>query len=283
MISKNKNTIVLVNRPEKHFVGSFYFKNIKTGIDLALDGTNYQIFFAQQDEHLAEILESRKQSIAGVIAIHPTINDKSIKLLEKENDVISILINCRSNKLSWVDLDNVRGAMTMTEHLIKLGHEKILFIGGFLESQNNIDRFKGFQKALEKYRIKFDPKLNLTCDFGVTIAYDRMKEFLAGGRKDFTAIFAANDLMAVGAIRALVDFNLKVPEDIAVVGFDDFDFAATFYIPLTTYKQPFHNLGYIATRSVIRALETNNRVLQHVELIGEIVIRRSCGARKSNG
>ena len=209
------------------------------------------------------------------------MHDRSIKILEKENDVYSVLINCRSNKLTWVDLDNVSGAMTMTEHLIKLGHEKILYIGGFLESQNNIDRFKGFQKALEKYHIKFDPKLSLTCDFGVTIAYERMKEFLAAGKKDFTAIFATNDLMAVGAIRALIDDKLRVPEDVAVVGFDDFDFAATFYIPLTTYKQPFHNLGYIAAKSIIRSIETNNKCQQQVELIGEIIVRKSCGAKKS--
>src|SRR5271157_4693293 len=118
MISKDKNTIVLVNRPEKHFATSFYFKNIKAGIDLALEGTNYIEFFAQQDENLADIMSSKKQKIAGVIAIHPNVNDKSIKILEKESGVYSVLINCRSNKLTWVDLDNVSGALTMTEHLI---------------------------------------------------------------------------------------------------------------------------------------------------------------------
>jgi len=280
MISKDKKTIVLLNRPERHFVGSFYFKNIKSGIDFALEGSNYQVFFAQQDDHFEEILSSKKQKIAGVISIHPTINDKSIKLLEKETDIDSILINCRSDKISWVDLDNICGAMTMTEHLIKLGHEKILFLGGFFDSQNSIVRFEGYKKALEKYHIKYDPKLTLSCDFGITVSYDRMKEYLSSNSKSFTAIFAANDLMAVGAIRALADNKIKVPEDIAVVGFDDFEFASTFYIPLTTYKQPFHNLGYIAAKTILRSIETKNKCCHQVELIGDLIVRKSCGAAK---
>ncbi|MCX5781237.1 MAG: substrate-binding domain-containing protein [Elusimicrobia bacterium] len=276
-----KDTVLLSNRPEKHFLGSLYFKNIKSGIDYAFEGTGFKLLYTQQDNSLADILASKKQKIAGIIDISPFINDNSVKLLEKENKYKSVLINCRSAKLGWVDLDNVRGAMTMTEHLIKLGHEKILYIAGFQESQNNIDRFKGFKNALGKYNIKFNPRLILTCDFSITLAYERMKEFLSHDRKSFTAIFAANDLMAVGAIRALIDERIRTPEDIAVVGFDDFDFASTFYIPLTTYRQPFKNLGYIAARSIVTANESNRCQQQQVELVGEIVVRKSCGSKIS--
>jgi LacI family repressor for deo operon, udp, cdd, tsx, nupC, and nupG len=139
---------------------------------------------------------------------------------------------------------------------------------------------KGFRYALEKYKIKFNPKLVVNCDFSITLAYERMKEYLRSEKRGFTAIFASNDLMAVGAIRALVDENIRVPEDVAVVGFDDFDFSSTFYIPLTTYRQPFFNIGFAATKKLIRQIETGFDRTQQTELIGEIVIRESCGSKK---
>ncbi|MFC1501691.1 LacI family DNA-binding transcriptional regulator [Elusimicrobiota bacterium] len=279
-----KDTVILANRPEKHFVGSFYFKKIKEGIDLALEGSEYQIFLSQQDKFFPNILSSKKSKIAGIIVLHPNIEDESVRLLEKNvgrNEFQSMLINCHSKKLSWVDLDNVHGAMTMTEHLIKLGHEKILFVGGFHESQNTVDRYLGFKRALEKHKIEFNPKLMITCDFSITLAYERMKEFLQINKNNFTAIFASNDLMAIGAIRALIDEKIKVPEDIAVVGFDDFAFASSFYIPLTTYKQPFKNLGFVAARNLIKNINNRNHHHTETEMIGEIVVRDSCGAHKN--
>ncbi len=279
MIFKEKKTIFLLNRPEKHFLRSFYFKSLKTGIDIAFEDKNYEILFAPQNKHFEDILSANNHKVAGVISIHPSFRDKSIKLLENRNDINSVLINCRSDKLNWVDLNNIRGAMVMTEHLIKLGHEKILFIGGHFESQNSIDRLEGYKKTLEKHKVKFDPQLTLSCDFEITIAYERLKDYLLNNERNFTAIFAANDLMAIGAIRALVDNNLRVPQDVAVVGFDDFEFASTFYIPLTTYRQPFYNLGYIAGKTLLNSIESK-KGLQQVELIGDIIVRKSCGAVK---
>ncbi|MEI8218712.1 MAG: substrate-binding domain-containing protein, partial [Elusimicrobiota bacterium] len=223
---------------------------------------------------------TKQKKLNGVIALAPHVNTDLLKTME-ETKIPSVLINCRSDKLSWVDVDNVHGAMTMTEHLIKLGHERILCIMGFPESQNSLDRLEGYKRALEKYRIKFNPQLVIPCDFSITLAYERMQELLARSAKlDFTAIFASNDLMAVGAIRALVDKNIRVPEDVAVVGFDDFDFSSSFFIPLTTYRQPFVNIGFAATRVLLKQLETGFDPTKQFEMIGEIIVRDSCGAKR---
>jgi DNA-binding LacI/PurR family transcriptional regulator len=216
---------------------------------------------------------------SGVLNIAPHVNHPSIDLLRKEK-IPTVLINCRAEHANWIDVDNVRGAMVMTEHLISLGHEKIVFINGFPESQNGMDRLKGFKKTLSKYNIDYNPKMLINGDFSVTLAYERMKHFLQQNKKmDFTAIFASNDYMAIGIIRALIDDNIRVPEDVAVVGFDDFNFSASFYIPLTTYRQPFHNIGYLATKLLLNTITSENHEPQQLELIGELVIRESCGAR----
>lgn len=278
-----KNTIILLNRPEKHFLESFYFAKIKYGIDAALTDTKYNLLMVQQDAHLPESLTVKNAAGCGVLNIAPHTGHHSIEFLEKE-DIPSVLINCRSEKVSWVDVDNVRGAAVMTEHLIKLGHERILFINGFEESQNSIDRLKGYHLALERYHIKPNPKLVLNCNFSVTLAYEGMKSILHASKKpDFTAVFATNDYMAVGVARALTDAGLRVPEDIAVVGFDDFDFASSFLVPLTTYRQPFHNIGFLSTKMLMREIETRHAVkCQQAELIGEIVVRDSCGEKLRN-
>lgn len=275
-----KDTVILLNRPEKHFLGSFYFMNVKQGIDAALEGTPYQVLMSQQDSKFSETVAIKPKKMNGVIALAPHVNTDLISSLEKAK-VPSVLINCRSEGLSWVDVDNVHGAMTMTEHLIKLGHERILFITGFPESQNSIDRQAGYMRALEKYKIKFNPKLVLTCDFSITLAYERMKQLLdQESGQHFTAVFASNDLMAVGAIRAMVDKNIRVPDDVAVVGFDDFDFSSSFFVPLTTYRQPFVNIGFAATRIVLKQLSAGFDPTKQIELIGEIVTRDSCGAKR---
>ena len=235
---------------------------------------------SRQDSKFSDTVVTKQKKLNGVIALAPHVNTDLLKTME-ETKIPSVLINCRSDKLSWVDVDNVHGAMTMTEHLIKLGHERILCIMGFPESQNSLDRLEGYKRALEKYRIKFNPQLVIPCDFSITLAYERMQELLARSAKlDFTAIFASNDLMAVGAIRALVDKNIRVPEDVAVVGFDDFDFSSSFFIPLTTYRQPFVNIGFAATRVLLKQLETGFDPTKQFEMIGEIIVRDSCGAKR---
>jgi len=272
-----KNTVVLLNRPEKHFKESYYFRKIKIGIDKALEGTEYELVMDYLDKGLPDIIVDGGLNNSGVIAIAPRINHASIGTLE-DMGVPTTLINCRSPQVSWVDADNVLGAITMTEYLISLGHKNILLINGFPDSQNSIDRLIGFKKALEKHGIEFNPKNVIDCDFSVSLSYEKMKTFLLQNGVDFSAIFCTNDYMAVGVIRALADEKIKVPEDIAVAGFDDLDFASTFYTPLTTYSQPFENFGFLAVKFLIKQMRSKADKCLQAELIGEIVIRQSCGA-----
>ncbi|MBN1823614.1 MAG: substrate-binding domain-containing protein [Endomicrobiales bacterium] len=270
-----KNSIVLLNRSEKHFTESFYYRRVKLGIDTAIDGSGYNLVQAMQDSSLPDNVSEK----CGVVSIAPHVNHQSVELLRKSK-MPSILINCRSEDMSWVDVDNVRGAITMTEYLVGLGHRNILLVNGFPESQNSIDRQKGFVETLQRHSIEFNPRMVISCDFSVSLAYERMKNFLSQNKKrDFTAIFSTNDYMAVGIIRALTDENIKVPEDVAVVGFDDLDFASNFYIPLTTYRQPFPNIGFVATKLLMKQIENGRSGPHQVELMGELIIRDSCGAK----
>jgi DNA-binding LacI/PurR family transcriptional regulator len=272
-----QQTILILNRPEKHFPGSFYFLNIKHGIDAAVDGTGYQLLVTDDEAAAAAAIVPGAAPTAGVIVIAPSIDAAFVRQLTEER-MPCVVINSRPAGLSWVDLDNVRAAQAMTEHLINRGHERILCLAGFPDSQNSRDRLAGHAAALAKYGIAAQPDLHLYADFSITMAYDKLKAFLAQEHPPFTAIAAANDLMAVGAIRALTDRKMRVPEDCAVVGFDDFDFSGSFYVPLTTYRQPFRNTGFVAAKLLLRQIAAGRQSDCQVEMMGEIVIRESCGA-----
>ena len=105
-----------------------------------------------------------------------------------------------------------------------------------------------------------------------------MKSHLLQNKGKFTAVFCTNDYMAVGVVRALADEKLRVPDDIAVVGFDDLDFASTFYTPLTTYSQPLSNFGFLAAKFLIKQMRSKKDKNLQGELLGELVVRQSCGA-----
>jgi len=274
-----KNTIVLLNRPEKHFLESYYYRKIKAGIDAALSGTEYTLVPSSQDAALPDNIIQGSMENSGVLAIAPHVQSPAIETLENL-EVPAVLVNCRSEHLAWVDTDNVLGAATMTEYLISLGHRKIAFVNGFPESQNGIDRHKGYRQALEKNKIEYNSKLVINCDFSVSLAYERMKAYLVQNKgANFTAVFSANDYMAVGIIRALGDLKIMVPDSVAVAGFDDLDFASTFYMPLTTYRQPFDNLGFVATKFLIKQMREKSQKNLQAEFLGELVVRDSCGAK----
>ena len=275
----NKKKIVILSRPEAHFLDSFYFQKIKFGIDAALEDTGYETIMFQQTSNFLDNLDKSDIKEIGVINIAPHVNCPSVKTIEKKN-IPAILINCRAKSISWVDADNRHGVRTVIQHLLGLGHKKILFINGFAESQNGIDRLEGYKETLEKNNISFDPKLVINCDFSISLTYERIKNMLANKTKpEFSAIFASNDLMAVGAIRALADLGINVPHGVAVIGFDDFDFSASFHIPLTTYRQPFSNISFLATKFLLKQIETKITTPYQFELIGELIIRSSCGAK----
>jgi LacI family transcriptional regulator, repressor for deo operon, udp, cdd, tsx, nupC, and nupG len=275
----NKSTILILTRPEEHFLDSFYFQKIKSGIDIALNDDQYNLTMISQLTDLKKFLSTALTKPTGIISIAPHVNDNSVADVKAVN-LPSVLVNCRAENQSWVDVDNVYGAKVMTEHLINLGHQDILILNGFMESQNSIDRLKGFHKALGAHGIEYKPEMVINCDFSIMVSYNKMKEFLSGSNvPKFTAVFATNDLMAVGAIRALMDKGIRVPQDVAVVGFDDFGFSSSFLIPLTTYRQPFYNVAFVATRFLLRQISTQDVTPQQAELVGEIVIRDSCGFR----
>lgn len=191
----------------------------------------------------------------------------------------------------WVGADNRTGAYTAVRHLLQLGHRRIGHIKGRTGYQCSEDRYRGYCDALVEAGLAPDPELVVQGDFlvtgGITCAHQ-----LFAARERPTAIFAASDDMASGALTAAADAGLRVPEDVALVGFDDTAPAAFIRPPLTTVGQPFYEMGKRATtllldavnalRQPVRSWHTAQRDSAPIRefLPTRLVVRESCGATR---
>ncbi|SDC97351.1 LacI family DNA-binding transcriptional regulator [Glycomyces harbinensis] len=171
-----------------------------------------------------------------------------------------------------VEYDNTGGAFAATSHLLSGGHKRILFLGrrtGYTTADARID---GYRKALAAHGVEHDPHLEVDGTFERFEGYRMMKERLASGAPDFTAVFAANDQIAAGARQALVETGLRIPEDVSMVGFDDLPPAMD--IDLTTVSLPHEELGRIAVRLALQHARMGGAP-PHTVLGTHLVIRGS--------
>lgn len=171
-----------------------------------------------------------------------------------------------------VEYDNESGAYAMTTHLLTSGHERIAYLGRVLGLSTSGERVTGFTRAHQALGRSIDPKLIVDGSFGRSSGYQRTRELLASGT-EFTAVFAATDMVAAGALQALREAGRRVPEDVSVVGYDDIPMAVDLYPALTTVHVPHEELGRSAVRLALHRDE--NPDTQHLVLGTHVVIRDS--------
>lgn len=172
-----------------------------------------------------------------------------------------------------IEYDNTGSAHAITSHLLSAGHRRILFLGrrdGYTTPES---RIAGYRRALADYHVPHDPGLEVEGTMERSEGYRMIRERLASGPRDFTAVFAANDLIASGARQALREHDLRVPDDISMVGFDDLPPSAD--IDLTTVHVPHEELGRTAVRMALEHKRSRSNPTEHVLLGTHIVVRNS--------
>jgi DNA-binding LacI/PurR family transcriptional regulator len=177
-----------------------------------------------------------------------------------------------------VTVENIEITQMLIEHLIRVhGKRRILFMRGPIHQEDSNRRELGYKAALEANGIPFDENLVLNGDFERDIAYRVLNDFLGNGRRAaFDAVFTGDDDAAIGVLQALHQHHFRIPEDVAVVGFDDLGFASFLNPPLTTVRAPTESVGRIAAERLFALLE-NQSYDEAVVLPTEIIYRRSCG------
>jgi LacI family transcriptional regulator len=221
------------------------------------------------------------RSIDGVIFVE-TWRDESNNTLDLANKPYVYVYRLFDGEYAnSVILDDQYGAQIAVEHLVKLGHRRIGFINGPYGWASSKDRFLGYQDMLSRSGISFDPALVQDGTWEVQSGNQAAKKLLALADRP-TAIFAANDLMALGAIYGVQDAGLTVPNDVAIVGYDDQDFASFSNPTITTVRSPSFEMGQLSAQLILDRLEKQVEIIDPVRVQGTLIIRESCGAGQQN-
>jgi len=219
------------------------------------------------------------RSIDGVIFVE-TWRDESNKTLDLANKPYVYVYRLFEGEYpNSVIVDDVHGARLAVEHLINLSHRRIAFINGPHGWAASKERLAGYQDVLTQYEIPQDTSLIEEGTWEVQSGYHAAKKFLVMAERP-TAIFAANDLMALGAIYAIQDAGLSVPRDIAVVGYDDREIASISNPTITTVCPPSYEMGQLAAQLILDRLENQVEIKDPIRVQSRLIVRESCGAEQ---
>lgn len=220
-----------------------------------------------------------EQRVEGILFARPSTEGDSrniVSLLRQGIPMVTTAYYLPGEALTVVDIDNVDGGRQAAQCLLSGGHRRIGMITGPMGWRSVNDRTQGYRTALMEAGIDFDSSLVGQGDWSYNGGYAAM-EWLLDRSPRMTALFAQNDQMAMGAIRALRERGIRVPEDMAVVGYDDIP-AADFYYPrLSTIRQPMQETGRVAVQLLIEAINNPDVEKREVFLKPELVRRESCG------
>ncbi len=256
-----------------------YFPILIQGVSSACNAREYSVmlWLAEPEYERRQIRQIMYSGLVdGVIVSSMLLNDSLVQALS-DGDLPFMLIGRHPTNphASYVDADNISGAREAVTHLLRLGRTRVATITGPQSMIAGADRLAGYLAALRDRAGVSDPNLIAEGDFTEAGGYRAMQQLLAR-RPD--GVFAASDMMAIGALRALREAGLCVPEDVAIVGFDDLPQAARTEPPLTTVRQPVHRLGAMAVDSVLDLLDHQDSAPRRIVLPTELVVRASCGS-----
>ncbi|RYM02839.1 LacI family transcriptional regulator [Sporolactobacillus sp. THM7-7] len=256
LITKTSNTIGVFFGDQKNagFEHPFLSQLITSIKDtIGVVGYDLLIFSNQKRDTSSFKSICYERGVDGVILIltGQRRNDEKIFNLHNSLPVVYIdsVPNSNYKKVNFVESDNEQAAFDATEHLIRLGNRKILKLAGDRIAKASFDRIAGYKRALLKNNMPIDEKLIQYGEFSKEKSYEIVQSCIRNNL-DIDAIFTSSDMMAFGAIEALKDLHLRVPDDIAVVGFDDIEQAKLYKPALTTVHQQSYKMGELASKIV---------------------------------
>lgn len=263
--------------------------DILLGAESAAKSRGYSLLFSYTGENIQQeaidIQRMRAEKAQGFI-IFPSTNvtyDEAIWQLRKEGFPFVLVDRYFPGLTSdYVGVDNLGGAYRVTEHLINLGHRAIAFIGASDTQTTSVnDRFQGYKRALASHGLVFQEGWH--CSFvgsagNEDIEMNEIRKYLSRPETP-RAIVAVNDYTAIKVVKSARSLGLRVPEDVAIVGFDDIQQASQLETPLTTVAQPRYEIGVRAAHLLIDRLKGIKTGLSQLILPTSLVVRESCGAR----
>lgn len=281
-----------VEKGQAHLIGLVipdmqnpFFVDIVRGVEDVAYSHGYAVILCNSDESAEREKLSldllRSESVDGLIV--PTVRRGNATAEELTRDGVPVVCVDRRPAKIIVDTvisDNEQGALEAVEHLLELGHRRIGYVGGIPHISTSTERLAGYRKALEAANVPFEPGLVREGD-----SRQESGRAMAGQLLDLSeppsALFVGNNLMTLGALEAIHRRDLTIPDDVALVSYDDMPWSLAFDPPLTAVSQPGYEMGREAAELLLRRIEEPGESAQLVVLQPRLLIRGSCGARQS--
>jgi LacI family transcriptional regulator len=277
--------VILFTGLEHPDIGHPFFQDVLVGLKHGIGAAGYDVLlFAterpdwERNGAHSYLGRARHHRVDGVVLMGVDRDDPEVAELVEAADVplIGVDLDVSGPRASYVSSDNVGGARLAVRHLHDLGHRRIATIAGPQDSKPGADRLVGFRAELHALGIESHSEYEQIGDWYTESGEQAMRSLLALPEPP-TAVFAAADLMAVGAMKAARDAGLGVPGDLAVVGFDDIQLASLFNPALTTIHQDKIGLGRAAARALLEQIENPDLTPAALTLPVELIVRASCG------
>jgi DNA-binding LacI/PurR family transcriptional regulator len=288
--SERRVALILGNSIEE------FHSNILRGVLDALQEKETKVDIYNSDKlYLKEsqlLGKSLQEHVSGVLMFPSHYNKHyrhMIKLQKAKIPVVLIDRYVRDMDLDFVGSDNIKGAELAVEHLIKLGHKRIALVGkNKTDVSSQVDRITGYKQTLAKYNIQYDPGLVTNGGDGLEgDGFEQTNKLMAkfkfgkSGTNPVTAVFALNDHVAIGVFHALKQKGIKVPDDVALVGFDNLSVSRYLEVPLTTVEQQIYDMGRKGAELLLIRMNNQQKNIspEKVLLPVKLVVRNSCGTK----
>jgi LacI family transcriptional regulator len=258
-----------------------FFSEVIRGIDLAARRNAYHVLVSGFHSDRAEIeavLRAMRGRVDGLIVLSPDVDAQTLQRnLPETLPVVLLNTYVDGSSFDSIQIDNYGGAYAMVRHLAGLGHRQIVLIRGPKENVDARERLRGYREALRSLGLEPSPELEIEGDFSEDSGY-RAGRLLLNLRPRPTAVFAANDSMAIGCLFALREAGARVPEDVALAGFDDIPIARYLTPSLSSVQVPIAELGMRAMERLLHAVDNKNEHERRQETVPTtLVVRGSCG------
>lgn len=281
LVRNSTETIGLVlSRSVVEALSNPFFPEIFRGITSTTQEYGYSLLLSSSKDHVQEEEDAlrmlRERRVDGLLILASRVNDSLIQKLQKDNHAFVLVGRVPGeDKLYWVNNDNVLAAEKAISYLTDLGHRKIGLLVGSAEYIVSQDRLEGYKLGLAKAGVDFDPVLVEEVDFTEEGGFRGMQALLARS-PELTAVFAIDDIIAIGAMKAIKEQGYAIPDDISVMGFNDDPLASYIDPALTTIRIPIYEMGMKAARMLIKLVRGMESIEHQQVLVSEIVIRKSC-------
>ena len=257
--------IGIVDLYSRHKLDSYYISEVIEGADERIHAMNYVTALVHADMIEKELLTYGNASILdrfeGLLWLEPMFNEKFCSIVKEKRIPCVVINNCDDNiPIDFIKSDNLAASKKAIRFLVENGHRSIGFIGGYLNLTNHRDRFQGYREGLQDAGMEVDPRkiIDDITSWDMHGGAEGMYRLLS--RKEVpSAVMLCSDFLAEGAYDAAKAKQVKIPDQISIVSFDDFPLAAYMDPPLTTFRQPLHEIGQTAANRLFELIGTSDR------------------------